>query len=225
MKPSKLIIPLLASALLLAGCGGEPPMQENLPWQIETHADQTSTVFGIHLGEDTALDMKRVLDKRATFSFFKHADGKRSIEGYYGSQMNLGGLTSTLISVLAADEQQLDTIEKLSTNPKPQPSGALKFELKDEAFDIIKDYRVFGLNVIPYINFDEDVITQRFGVPAQKVVISDQVSHWLYPDKGLAILVNADGREMMQYVAPKNFGVLRAKIEQEREAAVSANDD
>ena len=30
-------------------------------------------------------------------------------------------------------------------------------------------------------------------------------AHWQYPDKGLDITVNADAREVLQYVAPTQF--------------------
>jgi len=39
------------------------------------------------------------------------------------------------------------------------------------------------------------------------------ITHWLYPDRGLDIAVNPDGREVFQYVMPARFNELLEPLE------------
>ncbi len=211
---------LLVPLALLAGCSdpGERQPADNLPWQIEVHPDGSSTVMGIHLTRDTLLDVKRTLDERANIALFLEPDGERRIEAYYG-RVNLSGLTGRLVSIVDASEAQLDTIEKLSHNPRPQPSGAIKRELEDKAFEILEGYRVGALTFVPVADFTEALIRKYFGEPAEIIDAPEKRAHWLYPEKGLAILVDPEDDELLQYVPPRDFGLLRTTIVEGRDEA------
>ena len=210
---ARLTLLAVAALAFLAGCSdsGTQIHADNLPWQIETHSDGTSTVMGIRLTEDTLLDAKRTLDARANIAMFGSPDGKRRIEAYYG-EISLSGLRGKLISVVEATPEQLDTMEKLSHNPRPQPSGGVTRELEDKAFGMLKSCRVGALNFVPVADFTPELVRKYFGEPADTLEVDEQRSHWLYPDKGVAILVDTEERELFQYVAPKDFETLRETI-------------
>jgi hypothetical protein len=64
---------------------------------------------------------------------------------------------------------------------------------------------IVGIGFIPAAQLDGETLRQRFGEPAQRIGDGAQVEHWLYPERGLAIALDAKGRELLQYVAPADF--------------------
>ena len=68
---------------------------------------------------------------------------------------------------------------------------------------------VKAISVIPTVNLDEATIIQRFGEPGERIVLSETRTHLLYPTLGLDVLVDKDGKELLQYVAPQQFARLR----------------
>lgn len=208
----------LPLALLLAACDkAEPPAEatHNLPWQIEILPDGQSRVFGILPGRSTLLEAKRALDKKGDVSLFKSADGTLSLELFYG-RTRLGFLDAYLIAEVAASEEQLKMLAENASNPKAQPSGAWKLDLRFEDFKTIQDWPVRSLTYIPStVQFDAAMLEQRFGAPAEKRPIDEGREYWFYPDKGLAIMLAEEEREILQYVAPSDFPRLKDKLSRE----------
>ncbi|MEW8587384.1 MAG: hypothetical protein AB2531_16580 [Candidatus Thiodiazotropha sp.] len=57
------------------------------------------------------------------------------------------------------------------------------------------------INYIPAANLDESLILSRFGEPSERISEPDSgVTHWIYPDRGLSIGVNPEGKELIQYM-------------------------
>jgi hypothetical protein len=77
---------------------------------------------------------------------------------------------------------------------------------------------VKAISVIPTVNIDEATVIQRFGQPGERVVVSEKRVHLLYPQQGLDVVVDGDSKELLQYVAPRNFASLREPLR----AAVAA---
>ena len=59
---------------------------------------------------------------------------------------------------------------------------------------------------------DEAIILQRFGTPAERIRQGETLEHFLYPDKGLDLVLDSKGKEVLQYVAPADFARLRAPL-------------
>ena len=66
-----------------------------------------------------------------------------------------------------------------------------------------------AIAVIPTVNLDEETVVSRFGNPGERLAVSENRVHLLYPDKGLDVVVDRDGKELLQYVAPRDFALLR----------------
>ena len=69
-----------------------------------------------------------------------------------------------------------------------------------------------AISVIPTVNLDEATVVRRFGDPGERIVVSDRRTHLLYPKLGLDVVVDQDGKELLQYVAPRDFAMLRAPL-------------
>ncbi len=216
LRPA-LAAPSIALALLLTACGGEPPasVTQNLPWQIEILPDGHSRVFGIVPGQSTLLEAKRALDQKADVSLFKAADGSLSLELYYG-RIQLGFLDALLITEVEASGEQLKMLAEHAENPKAQPSGSWKLDIRDQDYVTIQDWRVRSLTYIPTsVQFDAGMLEKRFGKPAERRPIDEGREYWFYPDKGLAVMLAAKEKDMLQYVAPSDFPRLKEKLSRE----------
>ena len=49
------------------------------------------------------------------------------------------------------------------------------------------------------------MLSARFGAPAERIAGDQRLEHWLYPALGLAVVLDAEGREVLQYTAPSDF--------------------
>lgn len=215
LRTTLAVLPLV---VLLSACGtSDTPetVTQNLPWQIEILPDGHSRVFGIVPGVSTLLEAKRTLDQKADVSLFKSADGSFSLELYYG-KIQLGFLDAILIAEVDATPEQLSTLAEHAANPRAQPSGSWKLDLRDEDYITIQDWRVRSLTYIPTaVQFDAAMLEKRFGAPAERKPIDEGREYWFYPDKGLAILLAEKEKEMLQYVAPSDFSRLKDKLDRE----------
>jgi hypothetical protein len=69
-----------------------------------------------------------------------------------------------------------------------------------------------AIAVIPTVNLDEATVVQRFGEPGERIAVSDRRTHLLYPQQGLDVVLDMDGKELLQYVAPRDFARLREPL-------------
>lgn len=69
----------------------------------------------------------------------------------------------------------------------------------------IEAWPISAMTYMPFANLEEDIIVGRFGEPAEKIRSHEQAQHWLYPEKGLDLIINDVGKEILQYVPPGEF--------------------
>ncbi|MEW6446011.1 MAG: hypothetical protein ACOZAQ_03830 [Pseudomonadota bacterium] len=211
------LIPLVC-ALILSACApqeADPALTRNLPWQIEILPDGHSRVFGIVPGQTSLLEAKRALDKKAEVKLFKSADGSLSLELFYG-RVKLGFLDAYLITEVDASQEQLKPLLERGSNPEAQPSGAWKYDLSFPDIPTIQDLPVRSLTYIPAaVQFDAPMLEKHFGAPAERRTIDQGREYWLYPEKGLVIMLADGEKELLQYVAPSEFARLKDKISRE----------
>jgi len=63
-----------------------------------------------------------------------------------------------------------------------------------------------GVTYIPgYSRLEEDFFRARLGEPAAWQRVDEERIRWFYPDKGLSLLIDADGKDVFEYVLPRDF--------------------
>ncbi len=218
----KRLLPLMLIPWLLA-CGERPavPPEDAWPWQITIPEPGYSRVFGITLGRSTLGEAAEHLGRGYKLALFENEAGRYSLEVYY-SELTRGGLSGKLILVLDGDQADLAELRRRATSRQVLGSGNIRYTLSDADQLAVPSRRITGLDYIPYVNLDPEVITARFGAPAERIRIEAGREHWLYPDKGLDILIDPEGRELLQYVPPGQFSRLVRPL---REAAGAAERD
>ncbi len=218
-RPIRSLRPLaLGTALfitLLTGCDQSPPDHAFLPWDVEVDDREQVSVFGVTLGESTLLDFKRLYDQKADLAIFSTPGEPLTLEAYFG-HMSVGPLTAQVVLVGEVDKETLKRWADESRIADPTPSGARKLSMSDEALIEAQDKPIRSISYAPSADYDEELIIRRFGEPAEKRTIprgerdeeEPPAKLWLYPEKGVAITVEPDDKEMFQYINPDHFDQL-----------------
>lgn len=175
-----------------------------LPWNIELDSQNNSTIFGITLGETTLADAQKALQAGGEMSLFVSKDGLYSVEIFIDS-IYLSGLKANLFLTLDVSQQQSKDMFERGVNMIRASDKTNKVTLSEDDQKQLALVPVKHIIYIPRANLDAELIEKRFGIPQQKIKESDEVIHWLYPTKGLDIALNEEGREVFQYLLPKNF--------------------
>lgn len=200
---------LLLATVLLAGLGAcQESSQQNradrYPWQITPMADGSSRIFGIHLGVTSSAEARQKLGKTPSLALFENPDGALSLELFY-KEFTRAGLSGKLILTVGDDAGRLQALKQQASKLERLASGVTQYRLDAQAQTEIEGMPVVAMTYVPYANLEEGVILARFGEPAEKIRSHEQAQHWLYPDKGLDLIVNEAGKEILQYVPPRQF--------------------
>jgi hypothetical protein len=200
---------ILALLWLMVPAPQAPQPVGGMPWQIEVFEDGSSKALGLHLGQDSLRDAVRLLGRPEGLSLFSpQAEAQAfSLEAYFGTVRN-GPLAAKLVLVLDASAEQMGAMAERALTRKPGPSGAYQWLLSEEDKQLAQEYRIRALTYIPlYAELDAEFFSSRFGQPAGRRALSDQVERWFYPDRGLSIDLDAKGKEVLHYVMPRDFSL------------------
>jgi hypothetical protein len=182
-----------------------------LPWQIEVLADGSTRVFGLTLGKDTLGDARVTLGDDMELAIVARGDETGSLEMYYG-HYRVGPFGGKLVLVAAMDDSTVLALRQRAGKAKYLDSGARRYHLRKEDLVQAYDTLIQSITFIPAVNLDEEIARQRFGTPAETVQVNQHTRHLLYPAKGLDIMINDGHRDVLQYVAPRDFDRLRAPL-------------
>ena len=202
----------LALAILLPG-GRQPDPNPKLPWDIQSTSNQSIRVFQLTLGSSTLEEARRVFQMQGDTNLFIGDDGKPALEAYF-ERVFLSGLRADFVVVLEADEGLLNEIYERGSRISRSTDATHKVDLDAEDGLLASNLPIKLINYIPYANLDESLIADRFGQPTEKITeMETGISHWIYPDRGLSIGLNPDGKELIQYMPPADIAGLITRIE------------
>ncbi len=200
--------------LLMWWLGGTPrdTGYQDLPWQVEVSPDgRTARVFEITLGETPLNEVRQKLRLLPSIGLFTLPDGSRTLEAYFSS-VKLGPFEANLVTLLDADEAFVERIVAEGISNRPMPSGARRLELSEAMTEAALVLPVREITYVPRARYDAEVVLRRFGEPAQRLPVMDGRQYWLYPDKGLVLMLNDRGRDMLHYSPPSDFASVRDRI-------------
>jgi hypothetical protein len=190
-------------AILLPG-GRQTDPNPKLPWDIETHADGSSTLFGLRFGVSTLQDAQTLLQLEPELTLFKTGEDGFTVEAYF-ERVFLSGLKADMVFTLEIPQEQLEGIYERGLRAAKLGSGVTKVTLTPGDIAAAASAPLRHLTYLPVADLDEDLLQSRFGAPKEKIKEKGGSTHWLYPEKGLDIAVDPDRKEVFQYVAPKDF--------------------
>lgn len=184
---------------------------KGLPWQIELLPDGTSKVFGITLGQSTLGEAHKQLGDDMELAIIVVAVDDSGLEMYY-SRYTAGVFSGKLILAADVSPATLKQLLGRAARAEYMGSGARKFHLNPDDLPLAYQAAVKSMTFIPAIALDEQTALKHFGTPAETIRRGDQVTHLLYPGKGLDLIINKDGKDILQYVAPRGFTELREPL-------------
>ena len=181
-----------------------------LPWQVSTNTDGTTHILGVDIGKVTFKELMFKIQYLAEPALFETADGKLTLEAYFGKK-KFGMLEARLIVEMDASQEFLKTMLVGSTDREATPSNNWKYALSIKNTKIVNDLRVWRLIYLPITDYELKQM-KFFGEPEEILKVNETAEYWLYPSKGVALLYDTAGKEIFYYVAPKDFGRLKDSL-------------
>ena len=184
---------------------------QHLPWQIEVDAQGRSRVFGLAPGVSTLAEARQALGKDFELAIIAAPEELGALEAYQ-AQVPLGFVLARVILTLEVEPAALEAIRSRAVKAEYMESTTRKITLHAEDVQRAEQFRIGSIAVIPNASLDEATLIARFGQPAERIPVSETLTHLLYPALGLDVVVDAKGKEVLQYVAPGDFARLRAPL-------------
>lgn len=184
---------------------------KGLPWQIEAVAGGGSRVLGIEIGKSTLADV-RDLYGQGELALVAAPGEAESLE-YYIDGVTLGGaIMGKLIARADLAGDAVAGMRQRVTKTDYMQSTTRKSTLADQDLPTAWSAPVRALAFIPSANLTDETVVKLFGQPAERVRAGEKAEHLLYPDRGLGLTLDADGKEVLQYVAPRDFASLEKSL-------------
>jgi hypothetical protein len=181
-----------------------PPPRTDLPWQVTVNADGSSRVFDLQLGDATLADAMAKFGRLEGLALFEPPVGRMSLEAYFGS-VRFGPLNAKVVVGLQATGEEMVALRARSTRREGSPTGDWKYRL-DDAPQAHAERRLSAISYVPGTrDLDADFFRARFGEPAAWLRENEQAVSWFYPELGLAVLIDDEAREVLEYQAPRDF--------------------
>jgi hypothetical protein len=124
----------------------------------------------------------------------------------------VGAITGKMILTLDTTPEQREQMLKRAVKAEFMESTTRRVELSAEDLLRMGSAAIAAIVYIPAASLDEQIVLQRFGVPAERIRSSETQEHFLYPAKGLDLQLDSKGKEILQYVAPGKFDRLREPL-------------
>lgn len=191
--------------------GAVPP-----PWQVDVQADGSSLALGLRLshepGQASTLAQVRQRFGPDTQIAIIAAPGEDGTLEAFVDPAQAGFIAGKLVITAELPAATLRGMRERAVKAEFMESTTRKYVLRREDEAQALQARVVALNFIPQAALDADVITARFGQPAQRVRSNGHLEHFLYPQRGLDVVLDTEGKELLQYVAPRHFERLSAPL-------------
>lgn len=209
-----LAITLVTLALALLLPGGRPPDRAPLlPWDIRLTPDGNPQVFGLTLGRSTLTDARLQFRTEGKVNLFASPEGSYYLEAYF-ERISLSGLKADLVLTLDLPREQAADMFERGLRISQLGSGNKKVELAPQDLDTLAHQPIRHITYVPATDLDEPLIRKRFGEPARRIPEAESsIVHWLYPEQGLDIALDPQGREVFQYLRPADFHQILVPLE------------
>ena len=209
--PTFLLITLVLAIYPFIGEDRDSGGVTGLPWQIDLTADGATRVFGLMPGRTTLGEAVAHLGKDRELAIMVAEGEADSLEMYYGNY-RAGLMSAKLVLAAELDSDVVESMRRNAAETEVLKSGVRKYVLSSEDHARAFEAVISSIACIPAVNLDHDIIVKRFGEADRVIQASDGVTHYLYPEKGLDVILNEEGREVLQYVSPDEFHRLREPL-------------
>lgn len=208
------LLGLLLSVLLVLwqaasapqGASPAPVPGDGAPWNVASPEPGRTRVFGLSLPGSTLGDAQQRWGSDVQLALISSPGREPVVEGYL-ERFEAGGVTGRLLLRFEEPGDAASALQRWQEQlpGEPTESGARRHTLTPAALTDLARLPLVGLTLIPVAQLDAAIVQARFGQPADRRADGERLTHWLYPALGLAVVLDNDGRELLQYVAPAEF--------------------
>jgi hypothetical protein len=199
------LVSLLTFALFYLTTQKTAEPQLELPWQVTVHDPLHSEVFGIVLNKTNLEQGRSHFGQLDGVALYRKKDGAFSLEAYFG-KVTIGPFGARMIATLDASQQELEQLLQDTVKRVPIGEGGFKWTLTQQKQSEQGLRKIKSLTFIPaYRGMDQDFIRERFGEPGRREVVEEAAELWFYPEQGVRILVDNEGNDLFEYLAPADF--------------------
>ena len=188
-----------------------PDQIQMMPWDVEFSTTGNSIVMGLEIGRSTPEDASEIFARRGELALFADQGGSLSAESFF-SELTTGGLSGRIILNLELSKAELELMAKRSVKRKTMETGSIKYTPNREDRLKLLTLTIRSITYIPYIDLDIDIIESRFGKPEQITQSSTGQTHLLYPARGMEVILDSVGKEVIQYVNRDDFSRLQKSL-------------
>jgi len=216
VKTAITVLLLIVATLVLSApfLSGEKPAVKpvtGLPWQIEVLPEGNSRVFGLTLARSTLGDARRQFGMEMEIAVVA-APGESGALEAYSSSVTAGAIMGKIILVADVRRETVAQLRQRAIKSEYMDSSTRKYSLHPDDLALAWRAPIAGIAFIPAVSLDEQTVLGRFGDPDERIRVDERVEHFLYPDKGLDLAIDSQGKEVLQYVAPRHFARLREPL-------------
>ncbi|MGD8931383.1 MAG: hypothetical protein PVI52_02345 [Chromatiales bacterium] len=203
-----LSLSLLGLVLAIMLPGRHSDLHPKLPWDIKLDGLGGSEIFGLTLDKSTLNEARETFGSEGKISLFVTRDGKPALEAYF-ERVFLSGLRADIVLVMDADADTLQGFYDRGSRISRTTDITHKIDLASADQAAVGRLPIGSINYIPAANLDDELVLSLFGEPDEKIKeTATGVTHWIYPERGLSIGTDPEGKEMLQYVAPRKIDLL-----------------
>jgi hypothetical protein len=206
-----LVVLVLALAPTLWQMATLPPrdaataaLERASPWALPPLPDRAVRVAGLSLPGATLGDARAAWGDELQIALMATRGQPAVLEATVESA-RFGPVNGRLLFTARADAQSLQRWRDQAAKEAPVSADTRRIALRAQDRDDALRSPIVGIGFIPAAQLDADTLRQRFGEPSEKFGAGEPVEHWLYPERGLAIVLDHKGRELLQYVALADF--------------------
>jgi hypothetical protein len=174
----------------------------NLPWQITVDEAGNSEVFGLTPGKSTLADARARFGNDFEVAIIAAPDEDGALEAYYPMVL-LGSVQVRLIFTLESTD--IAAMRERAIKREYMESSTRKITLHPDDEAKAKQAIIRAITLIPNASLDEAIILERFGKATEVLPESETLTHYLYPEKGLDVVLDKKGKEILHYVVPAKF--------------------
>ena len=230
---SGLVVAALGASALIVGGGmwsgqhDAPAATHDMPWQVQALPGGGSQVLGLTLGEaspgrSTLGDIQRRWGDAVQIAIVAAPNEAGTLEAYV-DPMQAGFISGKAIITAHLPPDVIQGMRERAVKTEYMGGTTRKATLASADLAEALKAPVTAVSFIPAANLDEAIILSRFGQPAERVRSNGHLVHFLYPDKGLDLALDSEGKELLQYVAPAEFERLRQPLLAAASASAAAS--
>jgi len=192
-----LLFLMIGTTLLILVIGGHQTQRHPsyTPWNINILDNNKTRIFGITLGKTTIQDANQIF---ASFpeTRLMEKDGKLQLLAHY-HDLQFSGLIADIELSYMLDNDELQKLKDSAVaNSQTEYPGLVLTKAIEIA---LLNTHISSLIYKPSVDYEIDIILQRFGTAEIEQKISENESLWIYPEFGLNILINDKGSDVFTY--------------------------